>query len=195
MFDGEIPQLQKHGGQIGDAAAGQLDAGVLPVSKPVHLVDVFVSEVDAAGIADVSVNDADFSVVTIVQVRGDERKQAVKTNDLHAHRPKFFVVVMRERGNTSHIVIHQTDFDALRGLLPQNFQDGIPHDAALDDEKLDENKALSFFQIHQHRIVQVVAEREIFRGGVFPCGHLHNVIEIFAGSPVLRNRLAQRACV
>ena len=65
-----IPHRQKHDRKVPDGISPKQDSRILPVPVLLIGIDIFVRQVDAAGEAGVAVDNADFSVIPIIEAGG-----------------------------------------------------------------------------------------------------------------------------
>ena len=79
---GKLPQFQKHLGQTLHRFPTKQDGGIFPVTVFFLLIDVFVSKVDAAGEADISVDDTDLAVIAVVCGGVEPWTEGVEDTDL-----------------------------------------------------------------------------------------------------------------
>ena len=120
------------------------------------LVDVFVGQVDAAGEADVAVDDADFAVIAVVGGSVELRVEGVKDPYLKALLPQIVGVEGRQGGHTANVVVHDADLHAVVALLLENLENRIPHLARMHDEVF-----------LQQPFIEGFSAGEILRLGVF----------------------------
>ena len=71
----EVPGGEEEGEEVGDAGAFEANAGVFPMAVEFFDVDIFVGEVETAGIADFAVDDDDFAVVEVIMETIDTPSQ------------------------------------------------------------------------------------------------------------------------
>ena len=116
IFGRVLPHLQEHLGHVGDTRTHQTDTGVLPVAKAYALIDILIGQVDAAHKDNVTVHDADFTVVTVVEIGVQGGNEAVKTHGVDAQRAQVFVIAVRERAEAARVVIHDAHFTAFPDL-------------------------------------------------------------------------------
>ena len=86
-----------------------------------NMVDILIGKVDAAHVADFSVNHTDFAVVAVVQVGVQRRDEAVKTHRTHATFPQHTVVVAGQLAHGTRVIVEQPHIDP----LPAAFADRI----------------------------------------------------------------------
>ncbi len=73
----EIPGAEKEGEKIRDGRTLEAQAGIFPVSEAWLEIGILIGEIDAAGVADTSVNDNDFTMIAIVLETVDTRVELV----------------------------------------------------------------------------------------------------------------------
>ncbi|CDA61595.1 unknown [Clostridium sp. CAG:169] len=144
FFNQVVPHRQEHGGQAEHRFSFQQDGGILPVSMLFIAVDIFIGKVDAAGKADVTVDDTDLAVVTGVKMAGQDWDEGVKNLALDPLFPQGLFISGRQGQDAAHIVIDDTDIHALLRLFLQHIQNGVPHGAFLNDEVFHEDITLGF---------------------------------------------------
>ena len=167
LVAGELPQLQKHLGQALHRLAAQQHGGVLPVAVFFLLIDVFVGQVDAAGEADVAVDDADFAVIAVVGGGVELRVEGVKDPYLKALLPQIVGVEGRQGGHTANVVVHDADLHAVVALLLENLENRIPHLARMHDEVFQQDELFGPAQLLQQPFIEGFSAGEILRLGVF----------------------------
>ena len=62
----DVPVHEKKSGQGLNSPSIQADSTVLPVTKPLNVVDVLVCQIDTTRIADLPINDQNLTVVSVV---------------------------------------------------------------------------------------------------------------------------------
>ena len=76
-------------------------------------VDIFVGKVDAAGEADIAVDDTNFAVVTVVGGSIQARVEGIKDTHLKALLPQLFAVHGRQGGDTADVIIQNAHLYAV----------------------------------------------------------------------------------
>ena len=136
------PCLQEHQRQVPDSLALQHDTGILPMSKPWFLVDIFIRQIDTTGKSDITINDRNLPVVTVVLSQVKDWTNRVKRCNLDS----LLLHILDESGRNPHraskIIIDQTHIHALFCFPLHDFQDRIPHLALLDDKILHKYKMI-----------------------------------------------------
>ena len=158
-----IPHLEEHQRQIPHGTAAQGDGRVLPMAVALRAVDVFVGKVDAAGEADLTVNDKDLAVVAVIVMRGDEGTQRREHLAGDAELLQLLRIAVGQQRHSTGAVVHEADLHALLDLLSEDLEDAAPHVALAHDEVLKENKVLRALELFEHHGKSIVAERKIFR--------------------------------
>ena len=138
-----------------------LYAAVEPVPEPLALVDILVRQVHAAGESGHAVNAADLAVVAVVERAGGNGLEAVEGAAAYADGLHAFGVIPRQAHYAGHVVIYEAHIQSLGRLAPEHVEDGVPHDARLDDEKLHEDVLFRLFQLFEHGGEHHIAERVI----------------------------------
>ena len=136
----DVPVLQKHHGKTLHRVPLEHHRRVLPVAEALLPVDVLIRQIDAAGEGRVAVDHHDLPVIPVVLVGGQHRAHRGEHLAADAHGLQFRRVAVGQKGQTAHAVVHDADLHPLSGLLLQNLQDGLPHDALADDEILQKDK-------------------------------------------------------
>lgn len=91
-------------GQLPNGFTLQTNSGILPVPEPYHLINIFIRDIHAAGIADFSVNYQNLSVAAVVALEPGKRRC------LNTEGTQGFMVVPRQGGHASHIVVQYPHF-------------------------------------------------------------------------------------
>ncbi len=144
-----LPHLQKQQGKGPGGVALQTDGRVLPVAEGMGGVDVFVRQIDAAGIGDAAVDDGDLPVIPVIIVGG---KKGLDGGKHPALEPKILQVVAVIPGDLEKFagaVVKKPHIHALVHLAGQNIQDLAPHGPFLNDKVFQKDGALCLLQILQ----------------------------------------------
>lgn len=148
-FAMEVPRREEEGEEVGDGGASEANTAVLPVAMEGFEVGIFVGEVDAAGVADLAVDDGDFAVVTVVMKAIDAGVKFVRGDAMNAESFEFVVVAGGESKDAAEIVIHDVDFDAFLDFFLEDGEDLAPDMARADNEVFEENVFLGGFQVEE----------------------------------------------
>ena len=159
----DIPVHEKEPRQSLDRPTFQAHTAIFPVSKTNDMIDVLVSQIDTASIANLAVNDQNLAVVTIVIGYRHSRNHLVKLISLDAHLAQLTRIIARQSSHAANIIIEQLDFNALRSFFDQDFQNTVPHQTFIDDIKFQKNEFLSSPQISQHGLKHLLSDRKIAR--------------------------------
>ena len=143
----DVPVHEKEPRQSLDCPTFQADSTIFPVSKTNNMIDILVCQIDAASIANLTVNDQNLAVVTVVVGYRHSRNHLVKLISLDAHLAQFTRIIARQSCHATNIIIEQLDFNALGGFFDQDIQNTVPHQSFIDDIKLQKNEFLSSPQI------------------------------------------------
>ena len=81
------------------------------------LVNIFIPQVDAAGIAYLAVDHADLPVVAVVLGGGQERLDAVCHLALDSITRDLFRIIVGQHGDGAHPVVHEPHFHPFPDLL------------------------------------------------------------------------------
>ena len=174
----KLPHLQKHDGKVPRAKTAQANGVVLPMAVADLLVDVFVGEIDAARVGHASVDHGDLAVVAVVVASADEGQDLVEDAALHAHGAKLAVVFRGKAQKAAEVIVDHAHVHALGDLLPQDLQNGVPHDALLDDEVFEEDIALCGAQVPKQALEHLAARWEVVGLGRAVNGKLPGVLQI-----------------
>ena len=163
---GKLPQFQKHLGQTLHRFPTKQYGGIFPVTVFFLLVDVFVSKVDAASEADISVDDTDFAVIAVVCGGVEPWTERVEDTDLKSLLPQIVGVEGRQGGNTADIIVKDAYLYPVGTLVFQNFEDGVPHLSVLYDEIFQQDKFLCAAKLLQQPCKELFPAGKVFRFSV-----------------------------
>ena len=162
-----VPHFKECNGQRFDGVALKPYARVLPFAVRLFQVEISVGYVVTAGITDFAVNDGDFTVVAVVQKEIQARHKRVKYSALYTDRfqpvDKFHI----DKAYRAHIVVENSDLDALFNFSFQNILYFFPIDFVLYGVIFHKDKLFGFFQIlylsvYAHFAVVVICDIGIF---------------------------------
>ena len=139
-----VPKFDKHFNVVFNRGTREAETDVLPMVKPHFLVNVFVGEVNSAGIGDFSVDDEDFTVVAVVQSATDE-EEGVKDVTFNSLFPESESVFSREGRKRAEVVIKNPDVDAGFGFFRHDVKHGVEHGAVIENKIFDEDVAFRGF--------------------------------------------------
>ena len=159
----DVPVHEKEPRQSLDCPTFQAHTAIFPVTKTNDMIDILVSQIDAASIANLTVNDQNLAVVTIVIGYRHPRNHLVKLISLDAHLAQLTRIIAWQSGHAANIIIEQFDFNALRSFFDQDFQNTVPHQPFIDDIKFQKNEFLSSPQISQHGLKHLLTDGKIAR--------------------------------
>ena len=131
------------------------------MSEPVHTVYILVCKVYAACKCSAPVNNADFSVVAVVQNCAQGGSVRVERNAWNTRLAQFFGITVRQRGNASHIIVDNAHVYAVINFAVQNIKNGIPHNSMLNNKIFYENVFFSFFKLLNERFKKTFAGTKI----------------------------------
>ena len=179
-----VPEIQKHHGKVPHRSALDAQACVLPVTEAGDRVDIFICQIDAAGVGHLTVYHHDLAVVAVVHHQRKQRHHRVKgdTADmrpLHAHHK-----VLGQTQQAAEVIVDQPHVHPLCRLAAQDVLHALPHLALTDNEKLQKDALLRFFKVGQQRRIHGFAAGEIPGGGVLPRGIAAVLGQVAAHSPV-----------
>ena len=152
-----IPHPQEHHRIIPDGLALQHKACILPVAETDLFINIFVRQIDAAAESRMPVDDRDFPVIPVVHDQGPEGNEAVEGDAFDSRLLKLLVIVRREQGDASQVVVHKTHVQSGLRLFDEDFPDASPHLSFTHDEEFHKNKMLRLFQFLQKIPVQLLS--------------------------------------
>lgn len=171
-FTVEIPRGEEESEEVSDGGAFEANPGVFPVAVEGFLIDVFVGEIDAAGVADFAVDDDDFAVVAIIMETVNARIEFVGWGAMDADGFEIVVVTGRESEDATNVVIHDIDLDTLLDFGLEDGEDLVPHLAGADDEKFEHDETLGGFEVEEELFEISFAAGEISGLVVFGEGNV-----------------------
>ncbi len=163
----EVPGGEEEGEEVGDTGTFEANAGVFPMAVEFFDVDVFVGEVEPAGVADFAVDDDDLAVVAVVVKTVEAGIEFVARGAMDADGFEVAIVAGGESEDTADVVIHDVDFDAGLDFSLEDGENLVPHAAGADDEKFEEDEAFGGFEVNEELFEVVLADGEIGGFGVF----------------------------
>lgn len=174
----EVPGGEEEGEEVGDAGAFEANAGVFPMAVEFFDVDVFVGEVEAAGVADFAVDDDDFAVVAVVVETVEAGIELVARGAMDTDGFEVAIVAGGESEDTADVVIHDVDFDAFVDFSLEDGEDLVPHAAGADDEKFEEDEVFGGFEVDQKLFEVVFTDGEISGFGMFGEGDVVSFADV-----------------
>ena len=159
----DVPVHEKEPRQSLDCPTFQAYTAIFPVSKTNNMIDILVSQIDTASIANLTINHQNLTVVTVIIGYRHPRNHLVKLISLDAHLAQLTGIIARQSSHAANIIIEQLDFNALRGFFDQDIQNTVPHQSFIDDIKLQKNEFLSSPQISQHGLKHRLTDGKIAR--------------------------------
>ena len=159
------PLLEEHTGKAAHRGATQQHGGILPVAETLHLIDVFIGQIDAAGEAYLAIDDTDLAVVAVIKAGIHAGAHGVIRNSLDIEAGQFLGIAGGKPLNAAEVIVDDADLHPGGGPLPQNFQDGIPHQAFFEDEILEEDEFLGLGQLPHQLAEEILAQRGVFHLG------------------------------
>ena len=153
------PQLEEHERVVPHPVPSEDEAVVLPVSEADGPVDVLICQVQPSADCNVAVYYADLAVVTVIEFGIQSWPDRIEGNGLYPVAPEGLVVVARQCGDASHVIVHQKHLHALRDLSLEDLKDRIPEDALLVDEVLHQDELLCLLQLLQEDREARIAQR------------------------------------
>ena len=179
-----VPEIQKHYGKVPHRSALDAQTRVLPVAEAGDRVDIFIGQIDAAGVGYFAVYHHDLAVVAVVHHQREQRHHRVKGNaadmrPLHAHHK-----VLGQTQQAAEVIVDQPHVHPLRRFAPQNILYALPHLALTDDKKLQKDALFRLFKVGQQCRVHGLTAGKIPGGGVLPCGIAAVLGQVAAHAPV-----------
>ena len=113
----DVPVHEEESRQGLNSSSIQTDGTILPVTKPLNMVDVLVCQIDTTRIADLPINDQNLTVVSVVISHCYTGDHLVKFMGINSHLSQSFGIVPSQGCHTADIVIKEFDFDPLFHFL------------------------------------------------------------------------------
>ena len=97
------------------------------MTKGVHDIDIFVRDIDTARISDVAVYNADFLMISIIQIKiVDDRLDFIKHRRLDPRLLCNLFETFRQTGDAAEIIVQDPHIYPRGGLLLQNLKQLLP---------------------------------------------------------------------
>ena len=141
-------------------------------------VDVFVRQIDPAGIGHAAVHHSDLPVVAVVIVGGDKGADGSKQAALDALFTQLPQEAAVQLGELAGTVAQHPDLYALPGFALQDICHGAPHLPLFDDEILQEDEGAGLLQVGQQDGQKIVAQGEVADGGAVIGVEAHGVPQV-----------------
>jgi len=193
-----VPHGQEHDRHRPRGLAAHENAAVLPVAVGRGDVDVFVGQGDAAREGGSAVDDHELAVIPVVEPRGQDRNIGIENMGLDADGAELFAVVARQARDAAEVVVQNAHVEAGRRLAPQHVEDGRPHLALVDDEKLEEDVVLGLLQLLEHALEARLSAGIVGGFGVVvngEAGALQKIARVVVGRPGLLLQLGEHGLV
>ena len=158
----DIPHLQKHDRKILYRISLDHDRCIFPMSKPFFLINIFICQIDSACKCRMSIDHADFAMISVILVRGKNWLDRTKHFAFDSFFLKCLRIMIRQKRNTAHPIIHKSDFHPFFHLFFQDFQDAIPHNSLFYDKVFHENEFLCLSKFRFQLLKLIFPQREIF---------------------------------
>ena len=162
------PQMHELPGEAPGPLPLQPQAAVLPVTEAHNEVGIFIRQIGSAGVGNVSVNDGDLPVVTVVEV---QPVHILVHGVEHLHPDTLLpqsVDLLRGHGHhTAEIVQNQIHFHPGSGALRQDFANAVPDLSLGGDVILQEDEPLRLFHLSEQVLQIRLAGRKIGHLRVF----------------------------
>ena len=122
------------------------------MAKPFSLIDIFVSQVDAAGKTGPAIDHTDLTVVTVILDNIKDRTEPVEYFAFDPPSAHLLIILVWQCGKAAEAVIDQSDIHSFFSLFFKDIKDRLPHYPVIYDEIFNENKMLCLLQLmHQNR--------------------------------------------
>lgn len=177
-FAMEIPRGEEESEEVSDGGTFEANPGVFPVTVEGFLVDVFVGEIDAAGVADFAVDNDDFAMVAIIMETVNAGIEFVGWGAMDADGFEIVVVTGRESEDATNVVVHDVDLNTLLDFGLEDGEDLVPHLAGADDEKLEHDETLGGFEVEEELFEISFAAGEISGLVVFGEGNMVSFADV-----------------
>ena len=112
-----VPGHEKQSGQSLNRPSVQTDSTVLPVTKPLNLIDIFVCQIDATCIANLPINDQNLAVVSVVISYRQTGNHLIKFMGINPHLSQPFGIVSCQGRHTTNIIIKEFDLNSFFHFL------------------------------------------------------------------------------
>ena len=156
------PHMHKHDCHIPDSLTFQHDCRVLPVPKPLLLIDVLICKINSTGKTCFAIDHADLTVITVILNNIQNRPERIEDHTFDAFFLKDLVISVRERCKTAKSIIDQADIHTFLRLTLQNIKDCSPHHTVIDDKILNINIMLCLLQLPYQNRKHIIADLKIF---------------------------------
>ena len=164
---GNIPHLEKNHRQAAHRAALQADTHILPVPQLGVDIDIFVRQIDAAGIPHLSIDHHDFFMVAVVQIKaGNKAVGGAEHRHLEALGLQLLIELVRNFEKAAHIVIEKAHLYPLSDFPQQKLVHPVPQLTGSDDEIFDKYKPFRPFHVSDEPFEILLTDGEILRGCV-----------------------------
>ncbi len=163
----EVPGGKEEGEEVGDSGAFETEASVFPMPVESFEVGVFVGEVDAAGVANLPVDDDNFAMVAVVMKAVEAGIEFVGRSAVNADGFEITVIAGGEGENAANVVVHNVDLDALLDFGLECGKDFVPDTTGADDEEFEENEGSGGFEVGKEALEISFTIREIGGLSVF----------------------------
>ena len=166
VIGNHIPHMEEHSSHVPDSFPLQHNRSVLPVSKALLLVDILICQIYTTGKSHISINNTEFPMITVILDNIQDWTERIEHLTLDSFGSHGFIIFMRERGKTSHVIINQTDIHTFLNLPLQYIQYGSPHYSIMDYKILNKNIMLCLLQFPYKNREHVISNLEIFCGSI-----------------------------
>ena len=146
------------------------------MAEPYLAVDIFIRQIHAAVEGNLSVDNQDFPVISVIVMGGKHRGHGGKYFRLNPHTLQPLLIVKGQGGQLAGAVVHDAHVHAGGSLPLQNLQYPAPHIAFFYNKVFQVDVVLRLFQLGQHRRKLFLSRREV--------GHLGIVVHGEGTGPV-----------
>ena len=179
-----VPVGEEHHRHRPNGLAPDQNAAVFPVPVRRGAVDVLVGQIHASCERGLPVDNHELAVVAVVEPAREHRNVGREGVRLNAHFAQLLAVAARQARDAAKIVIQHAHIHALKRLLLQDLQNGVPHLPGRDDKEFQKDVVPRLFQLLEHLCPAVLAAGKILRAGV--------VVDGVAGAAQQKARMVER---
>ena len=157
-----IPHVQEHNGHIPDSFSFQYDCRIFPVTKTTLLINIFISKVNSAGESCFTINNTDFTMITIILNDIQKRTKWIKNLALNAFFAKKAFIMIGKCCEASKTIINQADVNSFGCFSFKNIQNRSPHHAIIDNKIFDVDIMFCLLQFTNKHREHIISYLEIF---------------------------------
>ena len=149
LFPGSLPHFQKCSSKRCNRISFQTDSGIFPLSVWMRIVKIFICQVITTRIANLSIDNCNLPVITVIQEHIKSRKQRIKYPARNSFCLQLSGKIQIDKSNRTHVIIEHTDFYASLYPILQNGLDPAPRILILDCMVFHKNKMFCLRKIHK----------------------------------------------